>query len=70
MLFGLDQGEGFEACFRSEQIRLFGFQGECLRPMTSTSPTKRNLVTVEASQRGDWMVEVERINSRGISHSD
>ena len=46
------------------------FQGECLRPTTSTSPTKRNLVTIETSQWGDWMVEVEKINSRGISHSD
>ena len=46
------------------------FQRECLRPMTSTNPTKRNLVMIETSQWGDWMVEVERINSRGISHSD
>ena len=46
------------------------FQGECLCPITSTSPTKRNLVTIETSQWGDWMVEVEKINGRGISHSD
>ena len=46
------------------------FQGECLRPTTSTSPTKRNLVTIKTSQWGDWMVEVEKINSREISHSD
>ena len=40
MLFGLDRGEGFETCFRSEQIRSFGFQGACLCSTTSTSPVK------------------------------
>ena len=38
--------------------------------MTCASPTKRNLVMVEASQQGDWMVKIERINSRRISYGD
>ena len=69
------RGDGKRLLQSCARLRWLGkkagwFQGEYLRPTTSTSPTKRNLVTVEASQRGDWMVEVERINSRRISHSD
>ena len=52
-----------------DQIRSFEFQGKCLRPTTSTSPTKRNLMTNETRQWGDRMVEVGRINSEGISLS-
>ena len=44
VLFELDQGDGFEACFRSEQIRSFRFQGAYLRPTTSINPMKGNLV--------------------------
>ena len=69
MLFGLNQGEGYEACFGSEQIRSFGFQEKCLRLTTSTSPTKKNLVMNETRHSKNWMVEVERINSRKISYS-
>ena len=38
--------------------------------MTFTSPTKRNLVTIEIRKWRDRMVELKRMNSRGISHSD
>ena len=49
---------------RTEEIRSFGFQKEYLRPTTSISLTKRNLVTIETSQQRDWMVDVEKINSK------
>ena len=69
VLFGLDQSEDFETCFRSDQMRSFGFQGEYLCLTIFTSLTKKNLVTNETKYWGDWMVEVEKINRKCISHS-